>query len=75
MPNPASMRGAPASDLLPLSSHFCKNISVFIDGKSPAYCGHPVPKEGTSAVVTDVGTGCGGRGSVVARFLRADERC
>jgi hypothetical protein len=33
--------------------------------KSPAYCAYPVPKEGTSAVVTDVGTGCGGRGSVV----------
>jgi hypothetical protein len=44
------------------------------DRKSPAYCAYPVPKEGTSAVVTDVGTGCGGRGSVVARFMRADER-
>jgi hypothetical protein len=33
-----------------------------------------VPKEGTSAVVTNVGTRCDGRGSVVARFWRADER-
>jgi hypothetical protein len=42
--------------------------------KSPAYCAYPVPKEGTSAVVTDVGTGCGGRGSVVTRDLRVGER-
>jgi hypothetical protein len=34
----------------------------------------PVPKEGTSAVVTNVGAGCGGRNSVVARLMRADER-
>jgi hypothetical protein len=33
------------------------------------------PARGASAVVTDVGAGCGGRGSVVARFMRADERC
>jgi hypothetical protein len=25
---------------------------------------HPVPHEGRFAIVTDVGTGCGGRGSV-----------
>jgi hypothetical protein len=32
---------APASDLLPLSSRFCKNISIFIDGKSPEFTGIP----------------------------------
>jgi hypothetical protein len=63
-----------AGDLASRTSPALKNISVLFGGKSPAYCGYPVPKEGTSAVVTDVGTGCGGRGSVVARFMRADDR-
>jgi hypothetical protein len=26
-------------------------------------------------IVANVGAGCGGRGSVAARFMRADERC
>jgi hypothetical protein len=44
-------------------------FAILVDSgcKSPAYCGHPVPQEGTSAVVTDVGTGRDGR------RLRADE--
>jgi hypothetical protein len=33
-----------------------------------------VPSEGRLAIVTKRGTGCGGRGSVVARLWRADER-
>jgi hypothetical protein len=32
------------------------------------------PGRGTSAVVTNVGAGCGGRFGVVARFTRVDER-
>jgi hypothetical protein len=32
--------------LICLSSPICKNISVFIEGKSPAYYRHPVPREG-----------------------------
>jgi hypothetical protein len=62
------------SRLICLSSPSFKNIPVFLRGKSPAYLRHPVPVEGTLAIVTDVGAGCGGRGSVVARFFRADER-
>jgi hypothetical protein len=31
--------------------------------------------EGRIMIVVLRGTGCGGRGSVVARFWRADERC
>jgi hypothetical protein len=31
--------------------------------------------EGRIAIVILRGMGCGGRGSVVARFWRADERC
>jgi hypothetical protein len=62
-------------DLVSLSSPVWKNIFVFICPKSPAFIVHPVPQEGTSAVVTDAGTGRGGRGSVVARFMRAGERC
>jgi hypothetical protein len=35
----------------------------------------PFHQKGRLAIVTKRGTGCGGRGSVVARFWRADERC
>jgi hypothetical protein len=48
-------------DLASLSSPASKNIFVFVQPKSPAYCSHPVPQEGALAIVTDVGTGCGGR--------------
>ena len=43
------------------SSPFVKNILIFRNGKSVYIFGHPVPQEGRFAVVTDVGTGCGGR--------------
>jgi hypothetical protein len=56
------------------SCQFVAPAAVDREDKSPAFMVHPVPKEGTSAVVIDVGAGCGGRGSVVARFMRADER-
>src|SRR5580698_10455044 len=39
--------------------------------KSPAQCRHPVPHEGTSAVVTDVGAGRGGRRLRVTMCRRA----
>jgi hypothetical protein len=35
----------------------------------------PFHQKGRLAIVTKRGAGCGGRGSVVARFMRADERC
>ena len=38
------------------------------------YPAHPVPLEGRIAIVTDVGTGCGGRGGDVAQIFCADER-
>ena len=52
-------------------------LELFLAGgpKSPAYSSLSCPGRGASAVVTNVGTGCGGRGCAVARFLRVDERC
>jgi hypothetical protein len=44
--------------ILDLSIPFFKNISVFIDPKSPPYNAYPVPPEGAyRAIVTDVGHG------------------
>jgi hypothetical protein len=45
---------------------FCreKYCLFTFEPKSPVYLRHPVPKEGRFAIVTDVGAGCGGRGSV-----------
>jgi hypothetical protein len=57
-----------------LSSPILKKIFIFFGPKSPAYQAGLVPEEGTLAIVTDVGAGCGGRSSVAARFMRADER-
>jgi hypothetical protein len=51
-----------------LSSPIAKNIFIFIRPKSPAYERRPVPNEGRIMIVILRGTGCGGRGSVVARF-------
>jgi hypothetical protein len=48
----------------------CQNVAPIIverERKSPAFGVRPVPQEGTSAVVTNVGAGCGGR------RLREDE--
>jgi hypothetical protein len=46
-----------------LSSPFCKNISLSPSGESPVEA-RPIPsrEEGALAIVTNVGTGCGGRG-------------
>jgi hypothetical protein len=48
-----------------LSSPVCKNISLPPSGKSPVEA-RPIParEEGRIAIVTDVGWGCDGRGSV-----------
>src|SRR4029079_2403598 len=46
------------------SSPFRENIPLNPSGKSALRLAHPVPREGRIAIVTDVGTGCGGRGSV-----------
>jgi hypothetical protein len=47
-----------------------KKIPVFDHPKSNLQPRRPGPKEGRIAIVTDVGLGCGGRGSVVAREHR-----
>jgi hypothetical protein len=47
-----------------LISDFPKNISVFTHPKSHLELSHPGPREGRIMIVTDVGAGCGGRGSV-----------
>jgi hypothetical protein len=39
--------------------HFRRRANHFLNSR------HPVPKEGALAIVTNVGTGCGGRGGVV----------
>jgi hypothetical protein len=49
-----------------LSRPLDRKISLFIAGKSVAFVAHPVPQEGRFAIVTNVGMGCGGRGSAVA---------
>jgi hypothetical protein len=41
-----------------------KKYFCFSEIKSVIHNRHPVPHEGRIAIVTDVGTGCGGRGSV-----------
>jgi hypothetical protein len=53
-------------NLICLSRPRGKNISVFFRRKSAAYGSYPVPVKGALAIVTNVGTGSGGRGSVVA---------
>jgi hypothetical protein len=50
-----------------LSSPHAKNKSLPETPKSNLQFAHPVPQEGRFAIVTNVGTGCGGRGSVAAR--------
>src|SRR5438105_1198355 len=43
----------------------CAKIFSFRRRANQNYkCRHPVPYEGASAIVTNVGMGCGGRGSV-----------
>jgi hypothetical protein len=54
---------SPLRLLICLSSLICKNISVLCPAKSLHKRGHPAPVEGRIAIVTDVGAGCGGRGS------------
>jgi hypothetical protein len=56
------------SDCFCLSSPSPKKISLFFQGKSVALSVRPVPQEGRFAIVTNVGSGCGGRGSVVTRI-------
>jgi hypothetical protein len=41
-----------------------KKYFCFSEIESVVHNRHPVPHEGRIAIVTDVGTGCGGRGSV-----------
>jgi hypothetical protein len=53
-----------ATRVFVLSSPVAKNISVFPKPNHFYKRRHPVPHEGRFAIVTDVGTGCGGRGSV-----------
>ena len=48
-----------------LISDFPKNILVPTHPKSNLQLSHPTPPEGRIAIVTDVGEGCGGRGSVL----------
>jgi hypothetical protein len=58
---------------LPVQAHtqkYFRLIQTQITGLSV----RPVPEEGRLAIVANVGMGCGGRSSVAARFLRADER-
>ena len=45
-----------------VSSPKIKNISLFQKCKSGLYSRHPVPTRGASAIVTNEGRGCGGRG-------------
>jgi hypothetical protein len=49
-----------------LSSPFCENISVFQKLKSAYMICYPVPERGALAIVTNVGTGSGGRGGARA---------
>ena len=56
-----------------LSSPCCENIPVFRRPDSLHINSHPVLLRGALAIVTNVGAGCGGRGSVgrVVVFCRA----
>jgi hypothetical protein len=56
-------------DLASLSIPWVKNIPVFIGPKSPAYCGHPVPQEGTLATSLTLG-----QDAVDAKASRAQAR-
>ena len=56
----------PTADLPDASSPLRKNISVFQKLKSSYMICHPVPKRGALAIVTNVGTGSGGRGGARA---------
>jgi hypothetical protein len=50
----------------------CQSVAaVVVDlaRKSVAFAVRPVPKRGALAIVTNVGTGCGGRSSVVTCFF------
>jgi hypothetical protein len=58
---------ATASTRFVSSSPVSKNILLFFRPKSPAYPARLIPHEGRIAIVTNVGMGCGGRGSVVAQ--------
>jgi hypothetical protein len=58
----------------------CQNVAPIIvdcERKSPAFGVRPVPQEGTSAVVTNVGAGCGGRVGVARRaaLMRTAKSC
>jgi len=57
-----------------LSSPVSKNISLRRLVETPLLIRYPASQEGRFAVVTDVGAGCGGRGSGAAQTLCADER-
>jgi hypothetical protein len=50
--------------LIFVSSPIGKNFPLNPSGKSSLKLAHPVPSRGALAIVTNVGTGCGGRGSV-----------
>jgi hypothetical protein len=50
--------------LIFVSSPISKNIPLNPSGKSSLRLAHPVPGRGALAIVTNVGTGCGGRGGV-----------
>lgn len=65
-----------AADLLRRATVFSaagEKFSLFSQGKSVAFSMHPVPNEGRIMIVVLRGTGRGGRDSVVARVMRADE--
>jgi len=47
-----------------LSSPLAKNISLNLSGKSSLHLRASCPARGALAIVVNVGTGCGGRGSV-----------
>jgi hypothetical protein len=65
-PTGKSPRPCSPSDLQ-MSSPAHKKISVFRKSKSSYMICHPVPERGALAIVTNVGTGSGGRGSNTVR--------
>jgi hypothetical protein len=56
---------------LPLVQSLLQKYSDFPKPQISLYPCHPVPLEGRIAIVTDVGMGCGGRGSIRRTFGRA----
>jgi len=60
----ASVIARQANQLKILSSPFEKNFPLNPSSKSTLDSRHPVPRRGALAIVTNVRTGCGGRGSV-----------